>query len=412
MASNINDDKAGSALTPAIAFTVIASIFILLRFISRAFVVRSPGADDALIVGALIFYASIPIYNLALTFTKISILLQIRRVFAAGGRIQRTSLLILGLIIIYGLWTFWASIFTCFPVQKFWDTSIKRGYCLNRTGYWFSNASLNIVTDCLIWGLPMPVLRTLQLPKRQKVGLMLIFAVGIFAIITSILRLHSLYVVSKSKDVTWDNVDAGAWSSVEINVGILCATLPSLRPLITRLFPRLLHGSSHARASPHAAAAAAAAAAPQRIAVGEKLHHRSSPPANYMRDGTRGTFNFALGLTDAEILGLATPAKAHVAAAATPHNGIGIGSVDEDEELGVVGVGAGEIKVRTRIQQESSVRHGCRPCRGGEEENGGGGGVESLKGSRSSRAGGGSRGSGSGSGSEEGSERRLWVDGL
>ena len=40
--------------------------------------------------------------------------------------------------------------------------------------------------------------------------------------------------------VTGDNFDAAAWSTVESNVGIICASLPTLKPLISRLFPHFL----------------------------------------------------------------------------------------------------------------------------------------------------------------------------
>lgn len=39
---------------------------------------------------------------------------------------------------------------------------------------------------------------------------------------------------------TDDNVAAASWSAVECNVGIICACLPTLRPLISRMMPRLL----------------------------------------------------------------------------------------------------------------------------------------------------------------------------
>lgn len=58
--------------------------------------------------------------------------------------------------------------------------------------------------------------------------------------VTSILRLHSIYVASVSTDITWDNVAAPTRSAVEVNVGIICACLPTLRPLISRIFPALL----------------------------------------------------------------------------------------------------------------------------------------------------------------------------
>ena len=56
----------------------------------------------------------------------------------------------------------------------------------------------------------------------------------------SILRLQSLYVISRAKDVTWENPLAAIWSSVEINTGILCSCLPTLRSCIARIFPKLL----------------------------------------------------------------------------------------------------------------------------------------------------------------------------
>lgn len=39
---------------------------------------------------------------------------------------------------------------------------------------------------------------------------------------------------------TWDFYDVGIWSTVEINVGIICTCMPSLRLLLVRLFPGLM----------------------------------------------------------------------------------------------------------------------------------------------------------------------------
>jgi hypothetical protein len=78
------------------------------------------------------------------------------------------------------------------------------------------------------------------LPTKQKVGLMFIFAVGGLVCLVSILRLHSLYIVSISEDTTWANTEAAIWSSIEVNTGIVCASLPTVKPLISRIFPRLL----------------------------------------------------------------------------------------------------------------------------------------------------------------------------
>lgn len=58
--------------------------------------------------------------------------------------------------------------------------------------------------------------------------------------IISILRLQSIYVVSISPDITWNNPLAAIWSSSECNFGIICSCLPTLKGCVTRLCPRLL----------------------------------------------------------------------------------------------------------------------------------------------------------------------------
>lgn len=52
--------------------------------------------------------------------------------------------------------------------------------------------------------------------------------------LVSILRLKSLVAVSKSTDLTYDNAPAAMWSSVEVNIGIISACLPTLRPFAAR----------------------------------------------------------------------------------------------------------------------------------------------------------------------------------
>jgi hypothetical protein len=43
---------------------------------------------------------------------------------------------------------------------------------------WFSDASVNILTDLILLSLPMPYLKGLNLPTRQKAGLIAVFALG------------------------------------------------------------------------------------------------------------------------------------------------------------------------------------------------------------------------------------------
>ena len=54
--------------------------------------------------------------------------------------------------------------------------------------------------------------------------------------VVSILRLRSLVSFANSHNPTWDNYSVTLWSVIEINVGIICACMPTLRIALARAF--------------------------------------------------------------------------------------------------------------------------------------------------------------------------------
>ncbi|KAL2853622.1 hypothetical protein BJX68DRAFT_265089 [Aspergillus pseudodeflectus] len=183
-------------------------------------------------------WVAIPMYNASLALTKISILFQYLRIFP-GYRFRIICFIVMGVVILYSTWAIVSGFVNCVPVAKFWDRELP-GTCLSFEAVWFFNASMNITTDLTLLVLPMPLISQLHLPKRQKFALLAVFALGGLVVITSILRLSSLRTVAKSNDTSWSNVAAAYWTAAECNVAIICACLPFLRPLISRIFPRFL----------------------------------------------------------------------------------------------------------------------------------------------------------------------------
>jgi hypothetical protein len=116
-------------------------------------------------------------YNLSLTVTKMSILLQYLTIFPTR-RFRIACYVILAFVSSYGVWTLFGNIFMCSPVAFFWNKAIPSGKCLNQFAVWFTNGAVNIFQDIVILILPMPVLRSLQIQKGQKRALMLMFALG------------------------------------------------------------------------------------------------------------------------------------------------------------------------------------------------------------------------------------------
>jgi len=97
--------------------------------------------------------------------------------------------------------------------------------------------------------LPLPVIKSLNLPKRQRLALTFVFCLGGITCIVSLLRLQSLYAVSVSKDISWDNPMAALWSNLEVQIGIICSCLPTLKSSLTRIFPRIFASSSRGASS-------------------------------------------------------------------------------------------------------------------------------------------------------------------
>ncbi|KAF4279212.1 hypothetical protein CNMCM8057_007366 [Aspergillus fumigatus] len=193
-------------------------------------------------VGAVSSIA-IPFYNASMAFSKFSILFQYLRIFPSR-RFRFACHTVMGIVALYSTWAIVSAFVNCIPVARFWDRDIP-GSCLSFEAVWFFNASMNIATDLTLLIMPMPLISQLQLPRMQKIALMAVFAVGLLVVITSILRLSSLRAVAQNPDTSYSNVGAAYWTAAECNVAIICACLPFLRPLISRIFPRLLSTKSY-----------------------------------------------------------------------------------------------------------------------------------------------------------------------
>ena len=55
------------------------------------------------------------------------------------------------------------------------------------------------------------------------------------ACIISALRLQTLYPSTTSKDPSWDKIPSAIYGIIEVNVGIVCASVVTLRPFYRRL---------------------------------------------------------------------------------------------------------------------------------------------------------------------------------
>lgn len=91
----------------------------------------------------------------------------------------------------------------------------------------------HITTDIWILFLPYKLVMSIARPLREKLGIFAIFGLGGITIVAAIFRLQFLHNYTVSQDPFFEIVPIHIWSMVEVNVGILCASLPTLRPLVS-----------------------------------------------------------------------------------------------------------------------------------------------------------------------------------
>ncbi|GAB7350189.1 hypothetical protein MBLNU459_g0851t1 [Dothideomycetes sp. NU459] len=264
----------GHLLGVSIGLVIVSAIVVAIRLFTRVVIIKNAGTDDACLLTALMFsiavtvtmigqlnhglgkdvseispqdlvtalkyfWASIWLYNLTICFTKVSIVFQYLRIWSVQRGFRIICYAVLGFIISIAIWTVFGSVWLCAPARKFWDPSVS-GTCQDKFPNFFANAGLSIVTDLILIIMPMPFLKSLRLPIRQKIAVMFVFALGSFVCIVSFIRLRYLSRIAHSKDPTRDNVNAATWSVIEINVGIVCASLPPLKAFLSRIFPGLM----------------------------------------------------------------------------------------------------------------------------------------------------------------------------
>lgn len=132
--------------------------------------------EQLIVINKLYYFATLP-YKFALGFTKLSILTLYHRVFVE----KQFRRILIGLMIYVALYTFAtgiATILQCMPVERAWNKAIP-GTCVPFLTQWYSFAGLNMIAELTMFFLPMPMIKKLQLPRQQKIGLFMIFLVGL-----------------------------------------------------------------------------------------------------------------------------------------------------------------------------------------------------------------------------------------
>ncbi|USP75042.1 hypothetical protein yc1106_02316 [Curvularia clavata] len=269
------ETRVPAALVIVTIFTVLSCACVALRFYTRRIILRNVGSDDYTILVAQILnlgvsagnYAmltvggagrhvfvvqdklgtfskillfAIEVYNAAQIAIKISLLLQYGKIFP--GRAMR--LICKWGVVFLLIWGSAQQIFTPFICTFSNVTNIRPPVCVGNNTLAALNAVMNMVTDFLILIIPVQPVLQLQINALRKAYLLAILCIGLAVCIISAIRLHILIGPGFDwSDVTWQMGTIAYFSTLETSMGIMCACIPTLRPLLKRFAPKMV-GSS------------------------------------------------------------------------------------------------------------------------------------------------------------------------
>ncbi|CBF80316.1 hypothetical protein AN8328.2 [Aspergillus nidulans FGSC A4] len=125
----------------------------------------------------------------------------------------------------------------CRPLAYNWDTSTD-GECGERNATFVVAGTLNLVTNLMVMVLPLPHIWKLKLNLAKKLALTAVFCMGLLVSVISIVRLMALMAIDFN-DITYTLPMGVLWTVLEPQLAIVCANMPVLKPILSRMFPRL-----------------------------------------------------------------------------------------------------------------------------------------------------------------------------
>ncbi|KAL8693583.1 MAG: hypothetical protein Q9218_001625 [Villophora microphyllina] len=167
-----------------------------------------------------------------LMWTKISICLFLMRIPVSKTYIRPLQagivILVVSNVILTLLW-----ILQCSPIPAAWDLELKKhSKCFSKGQLQriiMAQAIFSVVSDFAFAAFPILILRKLQMRLRTKIGLGMLMGVGVITgaccIVRTVLNFQAI-----PKDYTYGGIDNWYWRLFEVQLGIIAACIPALRP--------------------------------------------------------------------------------------------------------------------------------------------------------------------------------------
>ncbi|KAI0380760.1 hypothetical protein F5Y04DRAFT_289218 [Hypomontagnella monticulosa] len=184
-------------------------------------------------------------WALSNTGVKLSIVDLYVKLFGTNRNFRLTACCLMGAVVAYCLMVIFMAFFLCQPFAFNWDVTIPGGHCRDQGSAFLASGVLNLILDIAVIMLPLPMLGSLNMPMNKKLGLMLMFSVGVGICGITIWRTIIIRNLD-TEDIFYDIGYLSAATNLEPLLGICVACLPICRSLLIAYARTFRNASSSA----------------------------------------------------------------------------------------------------------------------------------------------------------------------
>ncbi|KAL4935864.1 hypothetical protein BDV06DRAFT_228424 [Aspergillus oleicola] len=191
---------------------------------------------DTLIRRGKLLYAICWLSAFSNGFSRVSVLVLLRRIFIPGLTRTITNVVI-AYIVLYTVSQGISAVTLCRPLAYFWDRTLD-GSCINEFLFWQITAVLNVAGDVSIMLLPVKMVWTLHASFAKRCGIAVVFLSSSIGLVASCFR-TALFFHARGfhvDDPTLADVSLITWTIVESGMYTAAASCIRLRPLL-RVIP-------------------------------------------------------------------------------------------------------------------------------------------------------------------------------
>lgn len=204
------------------------------------------------------------IYTLCISTVKLSVLFFYLRVFP-NKHMRVATKIVIAAISVWALANILMFLLLCHPFAASYNPALPGGKCGNQVSAFIAVGVYNIISDFVVLTLPLRTIWTLNTKKQMKLSLTAIFLVGLlyafhpfslsfffsfFLLLFDVAAMeinrkyYRVSAVAVARIITLTHLELAnitgtmVWvdflSTLEVNLGIICVSLPMLGPLVAR----------------------------------------------------------------------------------------------------------------------------------------------------------------------------------